>query len=109
MSKPVGYYDGAFVTVRPGPRHTPGLRVSDVPLSWARQHLNPRGPDQPLDRVRLFWAGDVRPGQRELTFTLPIRRDHLREGVEHVTVQVRLLHARARGTSTVQVLDALPR
>ena len=105
LSKPLNYFDTVTAKVVPGPSSTDGLRADDVPRSWLRDHLF-RGGDpgsKPLDQLPLFLVASVKPGQREVTIGIPVKRDHQHEDLEHVTLKMRLDHVGASGTQTIQV------
>ncbi len=107
LSKPVNYHDTAVATVVAGPSRTEGLRANDVPGSWLRDHLagRVRPGSKPLDRLSVNILKEVRPGQRRLTVRIPTRNDRLREGLEHVTLRVRLDQVGASDARTIQVKD----
>lgn len=67
------------------------LKISDLPLSWARDHIYPmRPPGTPLNRTNLRLYGYINPGRLTSTLSLPVRVDGADESTEPVSMRVHL-------------------
>ena len=105
LSSRVGFAWGTpawFVRPESGPR----LRLGDLRKHWARRYLGVSRPaDRPLWGQQ--WALYDYTRGRTLTFSVPTRRDSVREGVEKVAfrVDLRQFHA-GRPTVVVKVRDS---
>ena len=111
LSRPVNFYDLAIGQVLPGPTRTDGLRATDVPRGWLRDHLF-RDIDpghRRLDNLPLQLIAEIRPGQRSVTFAIPTVHDQRLEGLEHATLRVQLDRGNQAGRSSVRVQDTTPR
>jgi len=80
------------------------LRGTDVPLAWLRDHGDISDPRRPLWRLYAFIGGELQPGDRNLTLTIPTRKDGVREGTEFLYVKLEIQGERAR--YRVRVLDS---
>ncbi len=111
LSKPTGYYSIVFGTVARGPDGTPRLRVADVPQRWLASHLGTESlPDGsvPLDRIGLRLFAVFSPGERHVQIAVPTRRDAQVEGLEHVTLRVRVPQLFDASTRTIGITDRRP-
>lgn len=79
------------------------LTVGDVPRSWLRERIG-RVPaaSKPLYRVRLTLYVELgRSGKAELV--VPTRSDGAREGVESITMQLRVFGTKTKATQTIRI------
>lgn len=65
------------------------LKVGDLPLQWARDHIYPmRPPGTPLNRTNLLLYGSINPGRLTTTLSLPVRRDGVDESIESISMRL---------------------
>lgn len=69
-----------------GPAKVRPLNGDDVSRSWLRAHVYPASRKQPLYRQFVYLDAVIPAGRRSTTITVPIRKDHRKEGREQLTL-----------------------
>lgn len=104
-SAPADYYAGIRARVVDVGKARP-LTIDDLPAWWVDRHVfRVPAPGTPLYEVPLRFYGLLRPGRVEAAITLPLRRDGVEEGVETVSLRVRVQKAGEPVVRTVRVTD----
>ncbi len=80
------------------------LRGNDVPAAWLEHHGDTSHPRRPLWRLYAGVFGEIPPGRETRTLSIPVRRDHVREGTEFLYVRFEV--GDERGRYRIRVRDA---
>ena len=83
---------------------SPQLTLADLPKQWRTDQYLPDHRGWSLARASLSLYGQLEPGARSATLSIPIARDGVREGTEFVRLEVRL--GNRHFARTIRVLDA---